>query len=371
MSDLQYQPRSCPLPSDHQGQDQAGLKKYITHGEMIAARARTRSRSRAADRHPALSSFGDKQQGGVGQGEGKPGDPVGQGQPGQERARARRAIKPGDHMLEVDLTLQELAEILGERAGAAATSSPRAQEDRRAKTDKYTGISQRRARIRCVTSSVPLQETLQTPDRHGHLQPEEPDHHPDPRGQALSLAGRRERPPRATRVIIYMMDVSGSMGDEQKEIVRTESFWIDTWLRSPVQGHRDPLHHPRRDRARSGRERSSAPARAAARSSARPTSLPEDHRDGLSARRSGTSIRFTSPTATTGRARTRALCMELLEKNLLPTCNVFCYGQVESPLRLGPVHQGSEGAIRRRPRVGDSFEDQEQGGRSCSRSRIS
>jgi len=28
------------------------------------------------------------------------------------------------------------------------------------------------------------------------------------------------------------MDVSGSMGDEQKEIVRIESFWIDTWLRS-------------------------------------------------------------------------------------------------------------------------------------------
>ena len=29
-----------------------------------------------------------------------------------------------------------------------------------------------------------------------------------------------------------MMDVSGSMGPEQKEIVRLESFWIDTWLRS-------------------------------------------------------------------------------------------------------------------------------------------
>jgi hypothetical protein len=28
-----------------------------------------------------------------------------------------------------------------------------------------------------------------------------------------------------------MMDVSGSMGAEQKEIVRTEAFWIDTWLR--------------------------------------------------------------------------------------------------------------------------------------------
>jgi uncharacterized sporulation protein YeaH/YhbH (DUF444 family) len=28
-----------------------------------------------------------------------------------------------------------------------------------------------------------------------------------------------------------MMDVSGSMGDEQKEIVRRTAFWIDLWLR--------------------------------------------------------------------------------------------------------------------------------------------
>ncbi len=32
------------------------------------------------------------------------------------------------------------------------------------------------------------------------------------------------------------MDVSGSMTDDQKEIVRTESFWIDTWLKSQYDG---------------------------------------------------------------------------------------------------------------------------------------
>ena len=35
---------------------------------------------------------------------------------------------------------------------------------------------------------------------------------------------------------MYIMDVSGSMGEEQKEIVRIESFWIDTWLRSQYKG---------------------------------------------------------------------------------------------------------------------------------------
>ena len=44
------------------------------------------------------------------------------------------------------------------------------------------------------------------------------------------------------------MDVSGSMTDDQKEIVRIEAFWIDTWLKSQYDGVDDPLHHPRRRR---------------------------------------------------------------------------------------------------------------------------
>ena len=44
--------------------------------------------------------------------------------------------------------------------------------------------------------------------------------------------------PKANAAIMYVMDVSGSMGDEQKEIVRTESFWLDAWIRSHYQGVR-------------------------------------------------------------------------------------------------------------------------------------
>ena len=42
--------------------------------------------------------------------------------------------------------------------------------------------------------------------------------------------------PQSNAVMIFIMDVSGSMGDEQKEIVRIESFWIDAWLRSQYKG---------------------------------------------------------------------------------------------------------------------------------------
>ena len=57
---------------------------------------------------------------------------------------------------------------------------------------------------------------------------------------------RRSISREANAVIIYMMDVSGSMTDEQKEIVRTEAFWIDTWLRSQYDGVETSLHHSRR-----------------------------------------------------------------------------------------------------------------------------
>src|SRR4029079_4114260 len=42
--------------------------------------------------------------------------------------------------------------------------------------------------------------------------------------------------PQSNAVIVYMMDVSGSMGDEQKELVRLEAFWIDAWLRRNYEG---------------------------------------------------------------------------------------------------------------------------------------
>ncbi len=48
--------------------------------------------------------------------------------------------------------------------------------------------------------------------------------------------GQHRRPARIERVIVYVMDVSGSMTDEQKTLVRTEAFWIDTWLRSQYDG---------------------------------------------------------------------------------------------------------------------------------------
>ncbi|PYS29788.1 MAG: hypothetical protein DMG11_07520, partial [Acidobacteria bacterium] len=50
------------------------------------------------------------------------------------------------------------------------------------------------------------------------------------------LSWKTKQRPESNALILYMMDVSGSMGDEQKDIVRVESFWIDTWIQTNYNG---------------------------------------------------------------------------------------------------------------------------------------
>src|SRR5579864_5634649 len=121
------------------GKIKQDLKKYVTHGEMIGRKGKDMVTIPLPQIEIPRFRFGDKDQGGVGQGDGKPGDPVGQGdpKPGEGREAGDQA---GNHMLEVDLTLQELAEILGEQLELPKIE-PRGHKTVRAKTERYTGIA--------------------------------------------------------------------------------------------------------------------------------------------------------------------------------------------------------------------------------------
>ena len=112
--------------------------------------------------------------------------------------------------------------------------------------------------------------------------------------------------PEVNAAVIYMMDVSGSMTDEQKEIVRTEAFWIDTWLSSQYEGieTRYIIHdavakevdeHTFYHTRESGGTRISSAYKACARADRRASFRP----------RSGTCTASNSPTATTGAKTTK------------------------------------------------------------------
>jgi uncharacterized sporulation protein YeaH/YhbH (DUF444 family) len=141
--------------------------------------------------------------------------------------------------------------------------------------------------------------------------------------------------PVANAVIIYMMDVSGSMGDEQKEIVRIESFWIDTWLRRHYQGlesryiihdavarevDRETFFHTRE----SGGTMISSAYKLC-------SQVMDDHYSP----EEWNIYPFHFSDGDNWSMDDTLTCMEIMKKTILPRVNLFAYGQVESPYGSG------------------------------------
>src|SRR5437016_10147432 len=83
--------------------------------------------------------YGSKGSGGAGQGDGQVGTPLGPPRPGDGQGKA--GDQPGGHILEVELTMEEMAQILGEEL-ALPRIEPRGKKNIVSSRDKYTGIRQ-------------------------------------------------------------------------------------------------------------------------------------------------------------------------------------------------------------------------------------
>src|SRR5262249_51190777 len=268
--------------------------------------------------------------GGVGQGEGEVGDSVG-GE--EEEGSAGQAGKdPGEHILEVEITLDELADILGEELELPSIENKGKSRIISAK-DRYTGV--RRVGPESLRHfKRTYKEALKRTIAGGVYDPLMPLVVPQ-REDRRYRSWKEDFEPVANAVIIYMMDVSGSMGDEQKEIVRIESFWIDTWLRRQYQGlesrysiHDAVAREVDRDtffRTRgSGGSMSSSAYRLAAR--VMDQHYPVDEWNIYQFHFSDGDNWSMDDTLT---------CIEILKKEILPRVNMFAYGQVESPYGSG------------------------------------
>jgi uncharacterized sporulation protein YeaH/YhbH (DUF444 family) len=129
--------------------------------------------------------------------------------------------------------LDELAQILGEELELPRIE-PRGDKAVVTERDKYTGI--RPVGPNSLRSfKRTYKEALKRSIAMGQYDSKNPVILPikeDMRYRSWSTV----KSPQSNAVVLYMMDVSGSMGDEQKEIVRIESFWINTWLKSQYKG---------------------------------------------------------------------------------------------------------------------------------------
>jgi uncharacterized protein len=94
------------------GRIKDNLKKYISSGELIGRQGKKQISIPLPRIDLPRFQFGSGQGKGVGQGDGEVGDQVGQGQPQPGEGEAGES--PGEHGMDIEVSLQELADILGE-----------------------------------------------------------------------------------------------------------------------------------------------------------------------------------------------------------------------------------------------------------------
>ena len=311
------------------GKVKSNLSKYISRGEMIGKKGNDLVSIPIPSINLPQFRYGRKNSGGVGVGPGQPGQPLTQPQDGEGEPQA--GDSPGGHILEVDLTMEELAEILGEEL-ALPRIEPRGKKNIVTEKDKYTSIrSVGPESLKHFKRT--FKRALKRQISAGTYNPVEPIVVPV-REDKQYRAWKEVPKPDAVACVIYMMDVSGSMTDEQKEIVRIESCWIDTWIKKHYTGvetvyiihdaiaqevNEHTFYHPRES---GGTKISSAYELCNKIIDSRfPPSQWNVYAFHFS---DGDNWGDDVPK-----------CMELLSDTMLPKLNLFGYGQVESPYGSG------------------------------------
>jgi uncharacterized sporulation protein YeaH/YhbH (DUF444 family) len=327
------------IERDHQrfrkivrGKVKTNLSKYISRGEMIGKKGKDLISIPLPQIDIPQFRYGKRGSGGVGSGSGAPGTPLG---PSQQEGAAGAGDQPGGHILEVELTLEEMASILGEELSLPRIE-PRGKKNIVTTKDRYTGIRQSGPEsLRHFKRT--FKRALRRQIASGTYDPSDPIVVPI-RQDKQYRSWKEVQQPQAVAVIMYMMDVSGSMTDEQKEIVRIEAFWIDTWIKAHYQGvetvyiihdavaqevDEHTFYHTRES---GGTKISSAYNLADRIITAR---YPPE----------GWNVYAFHFSDGDNWGDDIPQCIDLLQERLLPKLNLFGYGQVESPYGSGEFYE--------------------------------
>jgi len=308
------------------------FRKYLTESELIGKQGKHLVSIPLPQIEIPRFRYGAKEAGGVGQGEGEAGDAV-DGAPG---------TAPGEHILEAEVDLDELAEILGEELELPRIQ-PKGRRTIPVEKARYSNV--RRVGPESLRHfKRTFREALKRQIAMGHYDPDNPVIVPIREDRRYRSWHVREIP-ESNAVILFCMDVSGSMGDQQKEIVRIASFWIDTWLRSQYKNldnvyliHEafakevDP-HTFYHLREAGGTRISTA------------YELVSTIIDSRFPPESWNAYLFHFSDGENGDNRDTEICMELLRDDLLPKLNLFCFGQVRSSYGGGRFKSDLEEAL--------------------------
>ncbi len=323
------------------GRIRQDLRRYLSTGELIG---------RAGNRVVSVPlpqielprfTFGENPKGEAGAGQGESGDGA-DGEAAQGEAPGGAGDQPGQHILEVDLELEELAEMLGDEL-QLPNIEPRGVREISTDGGRYNGL--RRAgpnSLRQFRRS--FRNALKRTIASGLYDPRDPKVVPEREDFRYRMRKSCPRPD-SSAVVFHMMDVSGSMGREQKEVVRIKAFWIDTWLRSQYENlevvyivhdavarivDQHTFFHLRES---GGTKISSAYELCLQQISER--FRPEDWNI----------YPFHFSDGDNWSARDTEICVTMLRDEILPRVNQFCYGQVKSAHGSGQFKKDLDTAL--------------------------
>jgi uncharacterized sporulation protein YeaH/YhbH (DUF444 family) len=320
------------IESDHRrfrqivrGQIKQHLRQYISQGELLGRAGKDTISIPLPQIELPHFTFSSGEEDGVGIGPGEPGSGAGAG-------TSMAGEDEGDHMLEVDVSLDELAQILGEELELPRIE-PRGQAEITAQRERYTGL--RRVGPESLRHfKRTFKQALKREIASGTYNPENPIIVPV-RDDRRYRSWRLRQKPENNAAIIYMMDVSGSMGSEQKEIVRIEAFWIDTWLRHHYKQLKTVyVVHDATAKEVDQHEFFHLRESGGTKISSAYQLCHQIMRERFSGDEWNVyPFHFSDGDNWSG--KDTALCVDLLRTSILPRANMFCYGQVKSAYGSG------------------------------------
>src|SRR5262245_53477844 len=130
------------IEKDHQrfrqivkGKIRDDLWKFLTRGELIGKEGKNLISIPVRGIDLPHFRYGDNNDGGVGMGDGQVGDPV----DGSDGDAGPGGTQPGSHIMEVEVSLDELADILGEELKLPRIQ-PKGHHQITSEKDRYSGI---------------------------------------------------------------------------------------------------------------------------------------------------------------------------------------------------------------------------------------
>jgi uncharacterized sporulation protein YeaH/YhbH (DUF444 family) len=208
------------------GKIKQNLSKYISHGEIVGKKEDEFVKIPIPQIDIPNFRFGSKNdEQGVGQGDGTE---DGSGQPSPGPGTGQAGDKPGEHIYETEISVDDLASILGESLELPKIEPKGNKNNLDTIKNKYTSLAPvgpkglkhfkatyKRALKRSLASGIHNSDSLIIPIRDDFKY----------------KSSKPVKKPQTQAVIFYLMDISGSMGTDQKRIVQTEVFWINAWIK--------------------------------------------------------------------------------------------------------------------------------------------